>query len=131
MIDDPSTDSLLLVMEHVDGGTLEQPYNADAKTWETLPEVVVHRYFRELCKVRCVSTPMPYKSNCPLVVTLKFGATVHAAHRLLAVGQQTMHSIVAGMNDTTLVTCMIVAVFTQIQCWQAHLIYFWMPILHS
>ena len=52
MIDDPSTDSLLLVMEHVDGGSLEQPYNAEAKTWETLPEAVVHRYFREVCKVR-------------------------------------------------------------------------------
>ena len=108
MIDDPSTDSLLLVMEHVDGGSLEQPYNADAKTWETLPEAVVHRYFRELCKVRCVSTAMPYKSNCPLVVTLKSGATVHASQHLLSYGQQTMHSSVAGINETTLVTCMIV-----------------------
>ena len=51
VIDDPSTDSLLLVMEHVDGGSLEQPYHADSKTWDTLPEDLVHRYFRELCKV--------------------------------------------------------------------------------
>ena len=51
MIDDPSTDSLLLVMEHVDGGSLEQPYDAVSKTWETLPESLVHRHFRELCKV--------------------------------------------------------------------------------
>ena len=51
VIDDPSTDSLLLVMEHVDGGSLEQPYDAASKTWETLPEALVHRHFRELCKV--------------------------------------------------------------------------------
>ncbi len=51
MIDDPSTDSLLLVMEHVDGGSLEQPYDAATKTWDTLPESLVHRHFRELCKV--------------------------------------------------------------------------------
>ena len=53
MIDDPGTDSLLLVMEHVDGGSLEQPYHAETKTWDTLPEALVHRYFRELCKVWC------------------------------------------------------------------------------
>ena len=52
VIDDPSTDSLLLVMEHVDGGSLEQPYDAASKTWQTLPEALVHRHFRELCKVR-------------------------------------------------------------------------------
>ena len=51
MIDDPSTDSLLLVMEHVDGGSLEQPYDSVSKTWETLPESLVHRHFTELCKV--------------------------------------------------------------------------------
>ena len=51
MIDDPSTDSLLLVMEHVDGGSLEQPYDPVTKTWETLPESLVHRHFTELCKV--------------------------------------------------------------------------------
>ena len=51
VIDDPSTDSLLLVMEHVDGGSLEQPYDSVSKTWETLPESLVHRHFRELCKV--------------------------------------------------------------------------------
>ena len=38
-------------MEHVDGGSLEQPYDAATKTWETLPESLVHRHFRELCKV--------------------------------------------------------------------------------
>lgn len=51
VIDDPSTDSLLLVMEHVDGGSLEQPYDPVSKTWESLPESLVHRHFRELCKV--------------------------------------------------------------------------------
>jgi len=51
VIDDPSTDSLLLVMEHVDGGSLEQPYDDATKTWQTLPEALVHRHFRELCKV--------------------------------------------------------------------------------
>lgn len=57
VIDDPSTDSLLLVMEHVDGGTLEQPYDPISKTWETLPEALVHRHFTELCKVS--SHPLP------------------------------------------------------------------------
>ena len=52
VIDDPGTDSLLLVMEHVDGGSLEQPYDEVSKTWQTLPEALVHRHFRELCKVR-------------------------------------------------------------------------------
>ena len=51
VIDDPSTDSLLLVMEHVDGGSLEQPYDSVSKTWDTLPESLVHRHFTELCKV--------------------------------------------------------------------------------
>ena len=51
VIDDPGTDSLLLVMEHVDGGSLEQPYDEVSKTWQTLPEALVHRHFRELCKV--------------------------------------------------------------------------------
>ncbi|KAL3157474.1 hypothetical protein ABBQ32_011938 [Trebouxia sp. C0010 RCD-2024] len=50
VIDDPSTDSLLLVMEHVDGGSLEQHYDPISKTWETLPESLVHRHFTELCK---------------------------------------------------------------------------------
>ncbi len=61
MIDDPSTDSLLLVMEHVDGGSLEQPYDAATKTWETLPESLVHRHFRELCKV-----PIYSAASCAL-----------------------------------------------------------------
>lgn len=56
MIDDPSTDSLLLVMEHVDGGSLEQPYDAVTQTWETLTEALVHRHFRELCKVSVTNT---------------------------------------------------------------------------
>jgi len=61
VIDDPSTDSLLLVMEHVDGGSLEQPYDAATKTWETLPESLVHRHFRELCKV-----PIYCAASCAL-----------------------------------------------------------------
>ena len=77
MIDDPSTDSLLLVMEHVDGGSLEQPYDASSKTWETLPESLVHRHFRELCKVflpffHCVLLgvfPCVSKSNMSRLVT--------------------------------------------------------------
>lgn len=61
MIDDPSTDSLLLVMEHVDGGSLEQPYDAVSKTWQTLPEALAHRHFRELCKVGCIAATLGAK----------------------------------------------------------------------
>ncbi|KAK9811849.1 hypothetical protein WJX72_011148 [[Myrmecia] bisecta] len=51
VIDDPGTDSLLLVMEFVDGGTLEQPYvDQSAGLWQPLPEITVHKHFREICR---------------------------------------------------------------------------------
>lgn len=50
VIDDPSTDSLLLVMEYVEGGTL-QPQPAGTGRWEPLPEKDVWRYVREVLQV--------------------------------------------------------------------------------
>lgn len=50
MIDDPSTDSLLLVMEYVEGGTL-QPRQVKPGHWELLPEREVWRYVREVLQV--------------------------------------------------------------------------------
>ena len=64
VIDDPSTDSLFLVMEHVDGGSLEQRYDAVSKTWDTLPESLVHRQFRELCKVCYLSLSSLHSVGC-------------------------------------------------------------------
>jgi serine/threonine protein kinase len=50
VIDDPSTDSLLLVMEYVEGGTL-QPRQVKPGHWEPLPEREVWRYVREVLQV--------------------------------------------------------------------------------
>jgi serine/threonine protein kinase len=50
VIDDPSTDSLLLVMEYVEGGTL-QPRQVAPGHWEPLPEREVWRYVREVLQV--------------------------------------------------------------------------------
>jgi serine/threonine protein kinase len=50
VIDDPSTDSLLLVMEYVEGGTL-QPRQVSPGHWESLPEREVWRYVREVLQV--------------------------------------------------------------------------------
>lgn len=71
MIDDPSTDSLLLVMEHVDGGSLEQPYDPVSKTWETLPQSLVHRHFRELCKVP-PTLYLPLLQHASLIPSITF-----------------------------------------------------------
>lgn len=51
VIDDPSTDSLLLVMEYVEGGTL-QPRQLSPGRWEVLPEREVWQYVREVLQVR-------------------------------------------------------------------------------
>ena len=50
VIDDPSTDSLLLVMEYVEGGTL-QPQQVSPGHWEPLAEREVWRYVREVLQV--------------------------------------------------------------------------------
>jgi serine/threonine protein kinase len=50
VIDDPSTDSLLLAMEYVEGGTL-QPGQVSPGHWESLPEREVWRYVREVLQV--------------------------------------------------------------------------------
>lgn len=55
VIDDPSTDSLLLVMEYVEGGTL-QPRQVKPGHWEPLPEREVWRYVREVLQVGCGRT---------------------------------------------------------------------------
>lgn len=51
VIDDPSTDSLLLVMEYVEGGTL-QPRQVAPGRWEALTEKEVWCYIREVLQVR-------------------------------------------------------------------------------
>ncbi len=50
VIDDPSTDSLLLVMEYVDGGTLEQAAKGEG-AWESMPEKLVQKHVRDICRV--------------------------------------------------------------------------------
>ena len=50
VIDDPSDDTLLLVMEYVEGGTLE-PRPRGPGTWHALPERDVWRYVRAVLKV--------------------------------------------------------------------------------
>ena len=58
VIDDSSTDSLLLVMEFVEGGSLEAPYDRATRRWEPVPEAKVLRLFRELLKVPvCLTAP--------------------------------------------------------------------------
>ena len=58
VIDDSSTDSLLLVMEFVEGGSLEAPYDRASRRWEPVPEAKVLRLFRELLKVPvCLIAP--------------------------------------------------------------------------
>ena len=54
VIDDPLSDSLLLVMEHVAGGSLEQaPLGPPpVRTWASLPEAATLRYVQEICQVR-------------------------------------------------------------------------------
>lgn len=47
VIDDPTTDSLLLVMEYVEGRTLE-PRRVDSNHWERLPELEVWKLVREV-----------------------------------------------------------------------------------
>lgn len=51
VIDDPGTDNLLLVMEYIDGGTLEQPAKSEG-IWERIPEKLVQKHVRDICRVR-------------------------------------------------------------------------------
>ena len=51
VIDDPGTDNLLLVMEYIDGGTLEQPAKSEG-IWECIPEKLVQKHVRDICRVR-------------------------------------------------------------------------------
>ena len=58
VIDDSSTDSLLLVMEFVEGGSLEAAYDRASRRWDPVPEATVLRLFRELLKVPvCLGAP--------------------------------------------------------------------------
>ena len=58
VIDDSSTDSLLLVMEYVEGGSLEAPYDRATRRWDPVPEAKVLRLFREVLKVPvCLIAP--------------------------------------------------------------------------
>lgn len=52
VIDDPSSDSLLLVMEYVAGGSLEQAQVGPkgARRWVPVPEAVTLRYVQEICQ---------------------------------------------------------------------------------
>ncbi len=60
VIDDSNTDSLLLVMEYVEGGSLEAPYDRATRRWDPVPEPKVLRLFRELLKVPvCLTPPCP------------------------------------------------------------------------
>ena len=54
VIDDPGTDNLLLVMEYVDGGTLEQPTKGNG-AWERIPEKLIQKHVREICRVKLAS----------------------------------------------------------------------------
>ena len=51
VIDDPAADSLLLVMEYVEGGTL-QPREAGPGRWQPLAEGTVWKYVRQVLQVR-------------------------------------------------------------------------------
>jgi serine/threonine protein kinase len=51
IIDDPSTDSLLLVMEYVEGGTLE-PQRVGRAEWGVLKEQDIWKHVREVLQVR-------------------------------------------------------------------------------
>lgn len=45
----------MMVLEYVDGGSLEQPLNETGKGWIPIPEVIVQKHFREVCKVRSLT----------------------------------------------------------------------------
>lgn len=63
VIDDPSTDSLLLVMEYVEGGTL-QPRQLSPGHWEVLPEKEVWHHVREVLQVS-MPTQGARQQRCP------------------------------------------------------------------
>ena len=56
VVDDPETDSLLLVLENAEGGSLQPPPQPDAQSGSALtvivPEHRVLQHVREVCKVR-------------------------------------------------------------------------------
>lgn len=62
VIDDPSTDSLLLVMEYVEGGTLEAP-QIGGQRWEQMPERDVWRHVREILQASNLAIVSDLVSN--------------------------------------------------------------------
>jgi serine/threonine protein kinase len=50
VVDDPTTDTLLLVMEYVEGGTLE-PKQLSSNAWVPVPEGDIWKYVREVLQV--------------------------------------------------------------------------------
>jgi serine/threonine protein kinase len=63
VIDDPNTDSLLLVMEYVEGGTLEAP-RLGSHRWGPLPEKDVWRYVRDVLQVRTAVETFSVEVGC-------------------------------------------------------------------
>ena len=56
VIDDPDTDSLMLILENAEGGTLEPVAMPGAPPGAAVPALPEHRilqHVRDICKVRC------------------------------------------------------------------------------
>ena len=71
VIDDPDGSHIYMVMEYVEGGTV-QPHSSTVKS---MPELIVLRYFRDLCKGRLGRpTPPSYFFRPPVSASLRRGA---------------------------------------------------------
>ena len=68
VVDDPDTDSLLMILENAEGGSLEAPAVPGAPSGSglaaTLPEHTILQHVRDICKVRIVGSVVPLQ--CPL-----------------------------------------------------------------
>ncbi len=57
VVDDPETDSLLMILENAEGGSLEAPAVPGAPPGTglaaMLPEHTILQHVRDVCKVRC------------------------------------------------------------------------------
>ena len=71
MIDDPASDNLLLVMEYVEGQSL-QPEKVGSMRWEPVPEYEAWRRARDVLQVRpsCCNMHNKLPSLGPLPYTL-------------------------------------------------------------
>ena len=63
VVDDPETDSLLMILENAEGGSLEAPAVPGAPPGSglaaTLPEHTILQHVRDVCKVRIVGSAPP------------------------------------------------------------------------